>query len=337
MPTLEITTPSSTPGVTLAGTLELPEGPARGWVLLLSGSGPQDRNQTVFSCPTFATLRAALGRAGYAAYSWDDRGVGRSSGDYLAGSSTQLVADAAAVIDYLATDPASGRAGAVLQGLPLVVAGHSQGTLVGALLAGRRDDIDGLVLMAGPGRSGREILLQQHRRLCEAHGVPAGEAEAFARMKSACFDLLELHEETLTDGERHTLRGAVRALVLECPAVIPDDVDAVVDDLMEWEWRFLLRHPTAETLRRVPCATLVVVGGEDLHVDPVLDPEAIRGALEAGRCPSVRVEKLPGLDHIFGPAGPNRDRSAVRPAFDRAAVDAMTRWLDHTTGRLRST
>lgn len=330
----EVTTPSSTTGISLAGCLQLPVGEPAALVVLLSGSGPQDRDQTIAGIPTFALLRAALARAGYASYAWDDRGVGASEGDYRSSSSAQLVADAGVVIDHLRELAASARwsDGA----LDLIVAGHSQGTLIGALLARQRADIDALVLLAAAGRTGRGVLLEQHRRLCQAHGIPQEIAVELERMKATCFDHLIRFPETLGPAEHQILTESIREVVRGCAAIEADDVDAVVYDLLEWEWRFLLRHPTAATLGGVACPTLVVAGERDLHIHPAADTDAVRRSLEDGACPAVEAYRIPDLDHLFGRVTADGEPSGEPAAFDPSVIEPVVSWLDRRAERPRT-
>lgn len=135
----------------LAGTLTSPASvPPLGGVLLLSGCGPQDRDASIAGYRPFAALAAGLADAGLAVLRWDDRGVGGSDGDYHAIGAEELVGDLFRAIDAIA---------ARLPARPLALAGHSQGAIIAARAAGRWPGrIDGLVLLAGMGRLGREVL-----------------------------------------------------------------------------------------------------------------------------------------------------------------------------------
>ena len=183
--------PSSTPGVTLACAITTPRGrPAQGLVVLLSGSGPQDRNQTVAGQPSFRRLRESLAECGFATASWDDRGVGDSGGDYQASNSDQLVADALECAAALREqfDPA----------LPLFLLGHSQGALVATKCVVTSPAMfNGLLLLAGAGRRGREVLLDQHRRICESEGWSEGDISSTLALKRAVFDELLRYPESL--------------------------------------------------------------------------------------------------------------------------------------------
>ena len=188
-----------------AGTLTLPQGsepyPA---VLLLTGSGAQDRDETVFGHRPFLVLADYLTRAGIAVLRVDDRGIGGSSGS-LEGVTTQdLAEDALAGVRFL-------------QELPAIAAehvgllGHSEGALVATLAAAKSVDVAFIVLVAGPGVPGREILAQQNRLILEAAGVPAEVVDWQVAVLDELITLLLAGEELETlerrvDGARHGTR-----------------------------------------------------------------------------------------------------------------------------------
>jgi pimeloyl-ACP methyl ester carboxylesterase len=310
---------SSTRGVELAVAVAEPvDRDARGVVVLLSGSGPQDRDQTVDGVPTLSVFREALAANGFVAVSWDDRGVGDSDGDYMESASGELVDDALAVLDELSD-----------RGLPVFVAGHSQGALIAAQVAARLPvALCGLVLMAGSGRPGREVLVEQHRRLCAGMGWPPEETERLLRFKVECFDVLETFAERLTRGDRDGLRERLTEIVVR--HLGDEESGEIIDDLMEWEWRFLLGSDPAVHLRRVEVPTFVATGGKDLQVHPEADQQPIVEALEQGRCPSVTSITPPHLNHLFQleEGEPTASYADLGAPFHPALTDPLVAWLN---------
>lgn len=319
-------------GVALSGTLARPDGACRGTIALVSGSGPQDRDESIAGVRPFAVLRRALTEAGFAVCSWDDRGVGASGGDYLASDPEEVIADVTAVLAFVRDATSS----------PLIlVAGHSQGALVAAEVAARSAEPDGgfaplagVLLLAGAFRPGRQVLESQHRRICEAEGWSRTEIDESLAFKSECFDVLEQLPPAASVEETERLRAALVAIV-ERWAVPQEDRGYVVDDLMEWEWRYLLRYDPAAALARVPCPALVLAGDLDTQIDAARDVAEARRILEGGRCPHVTATIVPGLNHLFqhvSDGRPGAYASGGTP-FHPRSIREITTWLDGIADR----
>ncbi len=183
----------SSAGVQLSGSVDCPQTASGHSVLLLSGSGPQDRDETIAGHKPFRVLSHALASAGHTVFRWDDRGVGESGGDYHASSGDQLVDDVVAALR--AATAISGRQRHVL-------VGHSQGTLIAAAAAVLQPDaIAGVVLLAGMGLAGRAALTSQFRRIYLAEGWPEEELDVALVQRSALFDVLETIDERLAADE----------------------------------------------------------------------------------------------------------------------------------------
>lgn len=317
--------PSSTPGVDLGATLDAPASGAEpiAVVVLLSGSGPQDRDQTVAGHPTFRVLREHLRNGGFAAVSWDDRGVGDSGGDYGTATSDTLVADARQVIAAVADR---------FPGAPVVVAGHSQGTHVATRVAVEDSAVAGLVLMAGAARPGRAVLLDQHRRICRAEGWPSEAVDASLAWKAACLDRLAEVPETVVDPPALDALGADLNSILTAHLGPDPGIDAMVADLLEWEWRFLLRFDASSWLERVSVPTLVVAGAVDTQIDAPVELEAARASLERGHGPPVEAMLLPGLNHLFQRAdtGAPGEYGALGEPFDPEVARRIAEWIHRT-------
>ena len=326
--TRELRLRSSTHDVLLAGCLAEPtSGPARALLVLISGSGPQDRDESVAGQAPFRDLRRKLAARGFAAVSWDDRGVGASQGDYLTSSSKQLTDDVHTVIGTVVEE---------LTGPPVVLIGHSQGALIAAEVAAHDRRVQGLALLAGAGRPGRDVLLEQHRRICEADGWSEASIEATLRMKETCFDILSRFQDTLDDEARMELRSRLEQIIVDSHVLngtvsvgAQGVIEDVVDDLMEWEWRFLLGHDPAAPLRKVPCPVFAAAGALDTQINPELDLAAISRALEEGLCTHRVIELIPGLNHLFqrGDSGSPAEYATLGPTFDETIIEPLSVWL----------
>jgi len=161
----EISFPNEKAKITLAGTLTLPRGPGPfPSAILISGSGPHDRDESIVGHRPFLVLADYLSRKGIAVLRFDKRGIGKSTGDYAKATTEDFAADTEAALFYLKSrkeiDP--NRTGLI---------GHSEGGLIAPLLASRSGGVAWIVLLAGPGLNGEDALLLQSELVLKSSGV----------------------------------------------------------------------------------------------------------------------------------------------------------------------
>jgi pimeloyl-ACP methyl ester carboxylesterase len=283
---VDVTFANSDAGITLAGTLTWPQGagPFR-TVVLIAGSGPQNRNEELMNHRPFLVLSDALTRAGIATLRYDKRGVGQSGGDYAGATSPDFAADARAAVQYL-----RGQASFVASSIGLV--GHSEGGLLAPTAAYANPDVAFLVLLAGPGVPGDEVLISQARAIGAVQGMSTDqldEAEALNRRLYACFratsDPKEL-ERQLRD-------------VLTSAGVTGAQQDAVIAELNTPWMRFFVTYDPAPVLTRTAIPVLALNGSLDLQVLPDLNLPPIQAALQGAGNQQATVQKLAGLNHLF--------------------------------------
>ena len=175
-------------GVVITGTLSLPQGdgsyPA---VVLVSGSGQQNRDEELMGHKPFKVIADHLARAGVAVLRYDDRGVGGTKGDVESATTLDFADDAEAVFDYLRKQPHinSKRVGIV---------GHSEGALIASIVASRNKRVAFIVLLAGQSCSGAEIMLQQNQAIYEANNVPQGLIDIRLKSLEAMFTIVDTAE-----------------------------------------------------------------------------------------------------------------------------------------------
>ncbi|MEM7053367.1 MAG: alpha/beta fold hydrolase [Pseudomonadota bacterium] len=327
--TLELKLRSGPPEVTLAGSLTRPSKIAtKGIVLLVSGSGPQDRNEAIAGKKPFLRLREVLAEAGYIAVSWDDRGVGQSGGDYLSANANVLVNDIRSAMTEIGRhDPT----------LPIILAGHSQGALIASMVAAssqrKQPAVRGLALLAGSGLPGRQMFNEQHQRICLSEGWGEASTKAMMDMKNACFDLMVDYQESLSESETRELQTKLRQIMQRFHTdwgyqadAVAEDIQFMVDDLMEWEWRFLLRSDPKTYLNQVRCPVFAAAGANDTQLSPEADLAAIQAALQPGQC-TVRL--IAGLNHLFqhSETGSISEYVTLGSPFHQDLTDPLIEWL----------
>ena len=327
----EVSYPNPDAGITLAGTLTLPEGegphPA---VVLVSGSGPQDRDESVFGHRPFLVLADHLTRRGIAVLRYDDRGVGGSTGDFSDATSEDFASDALAGVAFL-----KGRAEIDAGRIGLV--GHSEGGLIAPMAAASSADVAFIVMIAGPGLTGEEILYRQAALISRASGVPEPAIEQNRRVQEEMFAILRTVEDdaAAADSLRAYLRATVESLSEEQRAALgmTGDVAQLIErqvrQLASPWFRYFLTHDPAPVLRRVRVPVLAINGELDLQVPAEANLEAIERALAAGGNPDYTVRMLAGLNHLLQPAttGSPTEYAGIEQTISPDALALIADWI----------
>jgi uncharacterized protein len=322
----EEVTVESVPGVRLAGTLTLPQGagphPA---VLLVTGSGPQDRDESLLGHKPFLVLSDHLTRAGIAVLRVDDRGTGRSTGSFAGAMSDDFARDAEAAVRWLRARPevADGRVGIV---------GHSEGGMIAPLVASRSPDVAFVVLLAGPGIPAADLLVMQGERIAQAGGAPEGVVRRSAELQRLLFAAVAATADSAAlDAQVREIATRWRAsLTPEEQAQIPGQaVDVGLRQVMAPWFRWFLRYDPVPALRATRVPVLALNGALDLQVPADENLAGIEQALRAGGNRDVTVEKLPRLNHLFQTAttGSPSEYGEIEETMSPAVLQRVSAWI----------
>ena len=315
--------------VRLAGTLTIPagEGPFAA-VLLISGSGLQDRDQTLFGHKPFWVLADHLSRAGIAVLRVDDAGTGQSEVHPSPPTLEDFAADASAGVDFLHADARIGTVGLI---------GHSEGGVVAPMLASSRSDIGFVVLLAAPGVPGDELMRRQNERIFAALEFPANRRERLLALLDRLFATLK------SDATTAAAMPEVEAIVREQmqangvpPAEQQDaQVSAAAAQALAPAMRSLLRYDPAPALARTRVPVLALNGERDVQVDAQQNLPAIRAALADAENADVETHRLAGLNHLFQTAvsGLPNEYGALEETMAPAVLDGIRDWILARTGR----
>lgn len=320
--------------VRLAGTLTIPPGkgpfPA---VLLLSGSGPQDRNESIFGHRPFLVLADYLTRRGIAVLRVDDRGVGGSGGQLSRATLPDLANDALAGVAYL-------RARSEIDSSRIGLLGHSEGGMVGPLAAVRaRGAVKFLVLLAGVGIPGDELLRRQSGTMARMQGASPATVEKQDEIQSRLYTVLK------EDADSASIAPRVRDIVTEMVGLLPDEQlrpmggrDVVVErqlrPLLSPSFRSLLAYRPAPVLAELRCPVLALGGSKDVQVAAEDNLAAIARAIRSGGNADVTTRELPGLNHLFQTCktGSIAEYAAIDETMAPAALEAIAGWIAEKTG-----
>jgi uncharacterized protein len=301
--------------VTLAATFTIPQGkgpfPA---VLLITGSGPQDRDETLMGHKPFLVLSDYLTRRGIAVLRADDRGVGKSTGDFAGATTADFATDTEAGATYLKTrsevDPHK-----------IGLIGHSEGGIIAPMVAARNSDVAFIVMMAGSGVPGDQILPEQVLLLSEAAGVDKADAEKRAATEREVLALVEKDkDDAVLEKDLHEKLSdqAVQA-----------QLGAQIKKISSPWFRYFLTYDPATALRKVKCPVLVLNGEKDCQVSPAQNLPAIRQALTQGGNKNFEIDELPGLNHLFQTAktGAVSEYAEIDETMSPVALQKIAEWI----------
>lgn len=324
-------------GVTLAGALTLPKGkgpfPA---VLLISGSGPEDRDEMVFGHRPFLVIADYLTRRGIAVLRVDDRGVGKSTGDAASATLDTTAGDVLAGLRYLKTrreiDPAR-----------LGLVGHSEGGIVAPLVAAAAPaDVAFLVLLAAPGIPGDQLLVLQTERIGRAGGIDETTLAGNVALVRQLVDIVK-REPDAAKAET-AIRAALDAAVAKLPeeqraalARANEYVDGQVRQFLSPAMRAFLACDPALALAKVTCPVLALNGALDMQV-PCRENLAgllagLAPALRNGGTAAVTLVALPGLNHLFQTCktGSPGEYALIQETCAPAALQTLGDWIVRQT------
>lgn len=326
----EVSFPSATEGVTLAGTLTLPQdGPVKKAVILLSGSGAQNRDEAILDHRPFLVLSDYLTRRGIAVLRYDDRGVGESTGNYGGSTIFDFANDARGALQFMQRQTE-------LAGAQIGFAGHSEGGITGAMVAAdQQSKVDFMVLLASPAVRGDSLLILQNDAMLRKSGLTDSLREAYLNLHRA------IHRTVLAnpDTEKADLEAVLLKTAKEWANALPADIRTGLGDVDSFAEPFAQQSSTpyfrtfftidpAEYLQQMDQPILALNGTLDLQVTPEENIQAIKDATKRNN--SVRTEILEGLNHLFQPAitGMVSEYGMLRITFDEEAMAIVAEWVN---------
>mgnify|MGYP001615961299 FL=1 len=325
----EVVVENAAAAVRLAGTLTKPRGPGPfPAALLITGSGPQNRDEELADHRPFLVLADHLTRHGLAVLRLDDRGVGRSTGTFAGATTRDFAGDARAAVEFLKRRGEVDRA-------RIGLIGHSEGGIIAPMLAADSKDIAFVVLMAGPGLPGEWILVRQGELLNRAAGASESLVALNRAAQESTFAIVKAEQDTAAAARRiRALAGRLFAHVggdqKQAGSAMQRQLEQQAGFVASAWFRFFLTYDPAPTLRKVKCPVLALNGSKDLQVPPAEDLAAIAGALEAGGNRDFKTVELPNLNHLFqtSATGSVAEYGTIEETIAPAALDTMTAWIE---------
>lgn len=319
---IEVTVPNGS--IILSATLTLPEGkgpyPA---VVLISGSGPQDRNEELFYHKPFMVIADYLTRNGFAVLRFDDRGTAKSTGDYKTAAINEFASDAYAAFTFLKNYPGVNPA-------KVGLIGHSEGGMIAPLLASQHPEIAFIILMAGPGIRGDQLLLLQSELIYKNAKVPANALKTDQETKKKAFAVI------LSESDTAKIRTKIKKIYSKVDesdllqlGMKKSQIDLVVKQYTTPELLSIIRFDPCPVLKKVKCPVLALDGDKDMQVPSKQNLKAVQTCLAEGGNTNVTIKELWYLNHLFQSAttGAISEYYEIEETVSPVALDAMGEWL----------
>ena len=328
----DVTFENKKAGIVLAGTLTMPQKEGNfPTVVLISGSGPQNRDEEILNHKPFLILSDYLTKNGFAVLRFDDRGTALSKGDFKMATTADFATDVEAAITYLKTRKEINKK-------KIGLVGHSEGGVIAPMVASKSKDVAFIVLLAGTGIDGGKLLLMQQKLIGKASGVNDTELQKNENLNKLAFEIVR------NSAGLKQLEIDLTAFISEYFKNNPDSEKPEgmsEDDFIKLQVRqianpwmqYFIKYNPATALEKVKCPVLAINGEKDLQVPPKENLEAIKNALIKGGNKKITIKELPNLNHLFQDCktGAPSEYATIEETFSPKAMAEVLNWLQQQT------
>jgi pimeloyl-ACP methyl ester carboxylesterase len=310
--------------IVLAGTLTLPkkEGnfPA---VILITGSGPQNRNEELMGHKPFLVLSDYLTRNGIAVLRYDDRGTAESQGSFKTATTVDFASDVESAFTYLQTRKE-------INSKKIGLIGHSEGGVIAPIVAAKIKDVSFVVLLAGTGISGDQLLLLQGELIGKSYGFSDEKLQSTKSTNKGAYDIVK--NSTSPEMLKTELTAYLKQNIpSERPAGISDEdfIKTQITFLTTPWMQYFIKYDPSIILQKVKCPVLALNGSNDLQVPAKINLDAIKKGLEKGGNMKVTVMEIPKLNHLFqeSETGSPAEYDKIEQTFSPLALKEILNWI----------
>ncbi len=313
--------------ISISGTLTLPDStglfPA---ILLIAGSGPNDRDETLFGHKPFLVISDYLTRHGFAVLRYDKRGVGKSTGNFDKATLQDFADDAALAVNYL-------KQRKEIDVKKIGLLGHSEGGIIAPMVASEETGIHLLMLLAAPGTTGIEVILDQNEISMQQQRMEPENIEKIQQLNREMFESMlswdgsENHRTALRDKLQHIWEQLPILLTMKInkDAYLRGQFNAMIKP----GYRSFLAIDPATYLEKVSCAVLAINGENDQQVPAVKNITAIERALKEGGNHQVETKIYPTLNHLFqeSTTGHTDEYAQIEQTISPEVLSDIITWL----------
>lgn len=315
-------------GIELAGTFTRPQKKGKyPVVILITGSGPQDRNEELMGHKPFLVIADHFTRNGIAVLRYDDRGVGESTGKHDNATSADLATDVDAAVAYLRT-----RKDINKKKIGLV--GHSEGGLIAPMVAANNKSVAYIVLMAGPGMVGHELLKMQTELIVRSTGESEDVIQETTAFNEGIYKIIVENEgrDVIREKVSQYMEENTSDYILsqKPPQLTKEEFSNILLEQRISKWMiYFLKYNPDDNLSKVKCPVLAINGDKDLQVPAKENIEGIAASLKKGGNTNVTTKIFPDMNHLFQECetGAITEYSTIEQTFSPIALKTMSDWI----------
>jgi hypothetical protein len=307
-------------GFELAGTLTKPDAFQQA-IILVTGSGPQNRNSELLGHEPFYVIADHLSRNGIAVLRYDERGVGASEGSFASMTTLDFARDLSEALRWLKSQDG-------FTDIPIGVLGHSEGGLTASVCAAEFRQPDFIVSLAGMGVSGAETLIRQNEDVALAEGAPAELAQMQRDRIAAMCEAVEQHEDSVRIAKE--IRKVLKEYPAEAPGMTEADLFNQFNNQMNSKWmRWLINADAREYWGDVRCPVLAINGTKDVQVNASQNLKAIEFALKRNGNEDYTTIALPNHNHLLQESftGAVSEYGKIEQTISPTVLKTVTEWV----------
>jgi pimeloyl-ACP methyl ester carboxylesterase len=324
----EITFENTKAEITLSGTLTLPsKNGIFPVVVLISGSGPQNRDEEIFGHKPFLVLADHLTKNGIGVLRFDDRGTAKSTGNFKTSTTLDFSTDVEASIKYLLSRKEINKK-------KIGLIGHSEGGIIASMVASKSKNISYIVMLAGSGLQGNQLLLLQQELIGKASGISEINLQLTKNINSNTFNIVIKSENSkqlkidLAEYIKQSLKynpTFKNSKEIDKENFIKSQVNIISSPWMQ----YFIKYNPAIDLEKVDCPVLAINGEKDLQVPPKENLKAIKKALIMGGNKKITIKELPNLNHLFQQCktGLPSEYATIEQTISPIALSDITTWI----------
>jgi hypothetical protein len=296
-------------------------------VVLVSGSGAQNRNSEFFNHKPFLVLADFFTKNGIAVLRYDDRGVGKSKGNFSTATTADFAFDAQAAFYFLKNQKK-------IDEKKVGIIGHSEGGMIAPMVAAADTQVRFVVLLAGPGIRMDQLMLKQTEETARLSGLSEVEINISQELNSRFYDILlkEKDNEIARVKIEKIVRDHAASMPSEIAAQLINEIPTLTNTMLTPWFRYFIRFNPESYLKQLNCPVLAINGSKDTQVSAIENLAGIRSSVKVSNNKNVYTYIMPGLNHFFQHCeiGSVQEAMQLEETFSLEVMEIIRDWIKKT-------